>query len=120
MSNKYSIAIIGNKDTILGFKALGLDTFDANDTETALKLLFTLTGESVEVDSKSSETKAKYAIIFITENLAKDISKEDYKKLGKKALPAIIPLPGSSGATGFGLNKLKRIVEQAVGSDILK
>jgi len=81
MSNKYSIAIIGNKDTILGFKALGLETFDANTTETALELLYKLTGESVDIDNKSSETIAKYAIIFITEDLAKDISKAGGKKV---------------------------------------
>ena len=42
MKNKYSIAIVGNKDTILGFKALGLDTFDANTTEQAVEILYQL------------------------------------------------------------------------------
>ena len=43
---------------------------------------------------------------------------EDYKKLGQKALPAIIPVPGSTGATGYGLKRIGKMVEQAVGSDI--
>ncbi len=120
MKNIYSIAIVGNKDTILGFKALGLKTFNANTTEKAVETLFKLIKERRIIDPKTEETKAKYAIIFITEDLAKNISKDDYKKLNKNALPAIIPLPGSKGSTGYGIQRLGKIVEQAVGSDIFK
>ena len=33
--------------------------------------------------------------------------------------PAIIPVPGSKGATGYGLKRIGKMVEQAVGSDIM-
>jgi vacuolar-type H+-ATPase subunit F/Vma7 len=46
------------------------------------------------------------------------MEKEKYKKLTSGALPAIIPIPGHKGSSGFGDEKIKRIVEQAVGSDI--
>jgi len=120
MKNKYSIAIVGNKDTILGFKALGLDTFDANTTEQAVEILYQLKKEKILLNPTTQESKIKYAIIFITEDLAKDISKEDYKKLSKSAMPAIIPVPGSKGSTGYGIRRIGKIVEQAVGSDIFK
>lgn len=118
MHEKYSIAIIGNKDAILGFKALGLKTFDANSTEQAVKILFKLKAQE-NVNEKTQESRPEYAIIFITEDLATGISKDDYKKLSQSALPAIIPVPGTKGATGYGVKRIGKMVEQAVGSDIL-
>lgn len=120
MSNTYSIAIVGNKDTILGFKALGLETHDANTAEEATKILYDLAAQEIIVDKNKDESQPKFAIIFITEDLAMQISKDDYKKLGKQAIPAIIPIPGSTGTTGYGLKRIGKMVEQAVGSDIFK
>lgn len=118
MSNKYSIAIVGNKDTILGFKALGLKTFNATTAEEAVKILYELKAEQVIIDEKSELTRPAYAIIFITEDLAMGINKDDYKKLSSGTLPAIVPVPGSKGTTGYGLKRIGKMVEQAVGSDI--
>lgn len=116
---KYSIAIVGNKETILGFKALGLKAFDANSPEETVKVLYDLKSREI-VNDKTGETKPEFAIIFITEELAMGISKDDYKKLSAQALPAIIPVPGSKGTTGYGIRRIGKMVEQAVGSDIFK
>ncbi|MFH1284843.1 MAG: V-type ATP synthase subunit F [Candidatus Peregrinibacteria bacterium] len=120
MAENYSIAIVGNKDTVLGFKGLGLKTFDANTTAEALPILFDLKAEEAIIDKDTGESRPAYAIIFITEDLAAGISKEDYKKLSREALPAIIPVPGSKGTEGYGIKRIGKMVEQAVGSDILK
>jgi len=114
--NTYSIAIIGNKETILGFKALGLHTYGSNTATDTLRILQKLKNEKI---SETSEQK-KYAIIFVTEDLASEIPYDEYKKLIKDTLPAIIPIPGSNGTKGYGLKRIKKIVEQAIGSDILK
>lgn len=114
---KHQIAIIGPKDTILGFKALGLKTYNALDTEEAVKVLYELKKEVV-TDEKSGETKPLYAIIFVIEDLMTGIEDSDYKKLSQDALPAIIPIPGTKGATGYSLKRIGKMVEQAVGSDI--
>lgn len=117
---KYSLAIIGSREAILGFRALGVDTIAVKDSREAVENLFALKKmKQVSELGKEIETP-KYAVIFITEDLAQHISIEDYKKLSIGALPAIIPIPSHQGSTGFGLTKLKRIVEKAVGSDILK
>lgn len=118
MKNKYNIAIVGNKDTILGFKALGLKTFDANSGQEASEVLRKLKAEEIKLDD--GETRPAYAIIFITEDLATQIPHDDYKKLSQDALPAIIPVPGSQGASGYGIKRIGKMVEQAVGSDIFK
>lgn len=118
MNSRHKIAIIGNKETILGFKALGLVTFFANSAEEALEILYNLKAE--EMTNEKGETVPSYAIIFITEDLSMHISKEDYKKLSSGALPAIIPVPGTKGTTGYGIRRIGKMVEQAVGSDIFK
>ncbi len=117
MKEKYSTAIIGNKETILGFKALGLQTFDAKNSEEALEVLTDLKSKTIAIGN--DEKRPEFAIIFITEELASGIDPDDYKKLSKDALPAIIPVPGSKGTTGYGLKRIGKMVEQAVGSDIM-
>jgi len=118
MTEKYKIAIIGNKETIIGFKALGLTPFNANTSEEALDQLHKVIKEQITTDEKTEETRPAYAIIFITEDLAMNIPEEEYSKLNQGALPAIIPIPGSTGTTGYGLKRIGKMVEQAIGSDI--
>lgn len=113
MKKDYEIAIIGPKEVVLGFKAIGLHTeFSLSANETLEKLK--------ELKDTSEGEKAKYAIIFILESHAKEIPVDDYKKITADALPAIIALPGPEGSTGFGLQRLGQIVEKAIGSNILK
>ena len=114
--HQYKMAIIGPREIILGFKALGLEPVYMTDPKEAVEKLFSLKREKVEV---RGENKNKYAIVFILEELAIAITPDDYKKLSADPLPAIIPLPSHMGTTGYGLAKLKRIVEKAVGMDIL-
>ncbi len=127
MSN-YKIAIVGSPEAIAGFSLLGADTVAAFNGEEAVEALFRLKKE-MHTDENGVE-RNEYAIVFITEDLASGLSPEDEKKLARGALPAIIPLPShktglpaedSKGAkAGYGLQRLKRIVEQAVGTDILQ
>lgn len=115
-NNSYKLAIIGTKDQILGFTALGMTAIVVNDVETAREKLLELAGSSKEVTG--GETRKEYAIIFVMEEYAKHLTKDDYKKINKDALPAVIPIPGIKGSTGYGLERVKKMVEQAVGSDI--
>lgn len=102
----YKIAIIGNEDAIGGFKAVGADTINVKTAQEAQ--------DAVTSVYDSSE----YGIVFITENWVDEI-KEFLNELPPRALPSIVAIPSQSGSTGAGLANLKRIVEQAVGSDIL-
>jgi len=101
----YKIGVIGDKDSILGFKALGISVFPTTDTKQASQTLIEL-------------AKEKYAIIFITEQLAKDI--KDYIDVYKQLLtPAIILIPNNQGTLGIGMNAVRESVEKAIGADIL-
>ena len=105
MDSNYKIAIVGSKDAIQGFKALGLTCRYALTPEAALEELTKLAEEN-------------HAIIFIIEELAENINQNDLKKLVDGPLPAIIPVPGPKGSTGYGIKQIGKFVEQAVGSDI--
>ena len=98
------IAVIGDKDLILAFKAIGMDVFSADTDQEAEKLVKKLAKD--------------YAIIFITEDLAEKID-QLLTKYKTKAYPAIIPIPSSNGTTGYGINGIKKDVEKAIGTDIL-
>ena len=102
----YKIAIIGNDDAIGGFKAVGATAIGVKDIEDAKQKITAIYNSD------------EYAALFITEDWA-DKLKSFLMELPPKALPAITAIPSQSGSTGAGLANLKRIVEQAVGSDIL-
>ncbi len=117
MSN-YRIAIVGPREAIAGFALLGVDIMPAYSAHEAVEVMLKLK-KTMATDNTGREHNA-YGIVFITEDLAGGISQEDNKKLSRGALPAIIPLPSHRGASGFGLERLKRIVERAIGSNILQ
>lgn len=100
----YKIGVIGDKQSVLGFKAVGLNVFDCSSNEEARSTL-----KSIVED---------YAIIYITENFYNEI-KETVYEYNEKRLPAIIPIPSMKGTTGIGLENIKKAVEKAVGADIL-
>jgi len=102
------IAVIGGRDTVMGFKALGLDTFPAESPSEAGKLLRQLTRESEE----------EYAIIYIEENFAAQLHNE-IAKFKDSPSPAIILIPGREGSVGLGQQALLDAVERAVGTNIL-
>lgn len=114
----YKLAIVGSPEAIAGFALLGADTVPASSPEEAVEELFRLK-KDMWTDENGVDRNT-YAIVFITEDLASGISPDDEKKLARGALPAIIPLPSQEGTTGYGLQRLRRIVERAVGSDILQ
>ncbi len=101
------IAVIGGRETVMGFKALGLETFPAADAAEATAVLKKLTRESDD-----------YAIIYIEETLAQYMSAE-IDKFKDSPTPAIILIPGREGSIGLGQSALKAAVERAVGTNIL-
>jgi len=108
VSAMYKIAVIGSPDSVIGFKALGLDTYAVETGEEARKTLHEIT--------KPRENE--YAIIYIEETLAAQLQSE-IRKYDEKPSPAIILIPGRSGPMGLGLAALDEAVEKAIGSNIL-
>lgn len=115
--SQYRIAMVGTKDAVAGFALLGMDVVPADTPKDALQELYALRRKT-QVDAAGVE-RPLYAIIFVTEDLVSAITPEDERKLARGALPAIIPLPSHRGSTGFGQERLNRIVERAIGTNIL-
>ncbi len=102
----YNAAVIGDRETVIGFKALGLTVCYAESEEQAR-------------DHLTSLAKQNTAVIYITEPLA-ELLKEDLADYAKRTLPAVIMIPGKDGSTGRALANIGKAVEKAVGADILK
>ena len=59
----YRIAVIGDPDSVLGFKALGLEVCPAEDVEQARQAIHRM-------------AKENYAILYLTEQLAAQLQSE--------------------------------------------
>ena len=100
----YKIAVLGDRDSVMGFKALGLDTFFVEEADEARHTLHRI-------------AKEEYAIIYITELLAQLVP-ADIARYKTETTPAIILIPGKSGSLGLGAQALQTAIERAVGADI--
>jgi len=108
MSDK--LAIIGSRDSILGFKALGLDCFPVDNPKDALEVV-----KSLILD------KQEHAAIYLTDDLASKIDKDLEKiKKGAPLLPILIIIPSHKGSLNMETIKIRKMVEKALGTDIFK
>ena len=105
MSDKGNIAIIGDRDSVLLFKAIGLSVYPESDAAAASRLIARLAREGCKV-------------IFLTEPLFLPCA-ETIEKYREQAYPAIIPVPDSNGSSGAAMASIKSNVEKAIGADIL-
>ena len=100
MAKSGKIAVIGDKDSVLAFKAVGAETFSPSG--------------QFETNDLVKKLKDDYAVIFITEEISDTID-----KLKTRAYPAVIPIPAGNGSNGFGMRGIRKDVEKAIGADIL-
>jgi len=106
MAATYRIAVVGDWESVMGFRALGLDAYPAASVEEAR--------ETVKELAKAGDC----GVIYLTEQFAKDMGDvlERYKD---ELRPAIILIPGREGSLGIGRNNIQKAIERAVGADIL-
>lgn len=97
------MAIVGDGDSIMVFKAAGVATFPA-DQKNAREVL--------------RKVAAEYQIIFLTEELARHLS-EFLKRFDEEPYPVILPVPSNKGSSGYGQEFIKNVMERALGVDIL-
>ena len=102
----YRAAVIGDSQTVIGFRAVGLTAATANDGPQAAQQLHKLAGGG-------------FAVIYITEQLAAQIE-QDIAQYNDAPQVAVIPIPSQEGSLGIGQRGLHKAVERAVGADILK
>ena len=98
------MAIVGDGDSIMVFKAAGVMAFPASDEKKAREAIRKIAGE--------------YSIIFLTEELARPLS-DFLKRFDEEPYPVVLPIPSSKGSMGYGEEILKDAMERALGVDIL-
>lgn len=103
---KYELAVIGDAASVIAFRGLGFTVVALNDPSHAERELYRL------IDSK------KYAVIYITEPMAK-ACEHILNRYASEPVPAIIPIPASQGSDAYAITNLKSSVMRAVGFDIL-
>ncbi len=98
------IAIVGDGDSIMVFRAAGVATFAAENEAKARDVL--------------RKVAKDYQIIFLTEELAKPLT-EFLKRFDEEPYPVILSIPSKNGSTGHGKELLQSAMERALGVDIL-
>jgi len=98
------VAVMGDKTSVLGFKALGLDTYALARVEEAKQVWRSL-------------QEKDYSIIFVTEQAYQEIEKEIESLTA--LTPVVVIIPSTTGSIGLAKARMKRIVEKAVGVDIM-
>lgn len=97
------MAIVGNGDGIMVFKAAGVATFPAENEKKARDVLRKIARE--------------YQIIFLTEDLARGLT-DFLKRFDEEPYPVVLSIP-SGESNGYGMEILKNAMERALGVDIL-
>ena len=98
-------AVIGDRDSILLFKAVGIEVYPVENGEQANKTLHRL-------------ARHGYAVVYVTEAMYPGCE-ETIREFQGEVYPAIIPIPDVTGTQGIGMRAIKDNVEKAVGLDIL-
>lgn len=101
----YKVAVVGDKDSILAFKALGVDAFPVIDKEEARSIVDTI-------------AKDDYGIIFITEQIA-NLIPDTIERYNNEIIPSVVLIPNNQGTLNIGMDRINRNVEKAVGTNIL-
>lgn len=102
MYNK--VAVIGDEDSILAFKAAGFEIFNAVEPDEVRQIIRDMTD---------------YAVVYLTEDVARTIP-DIIKKAKTKAYPILIPIPtAKSEDLSLGMQGIKKDVEKALGVDML-
>ena len=102
----YKIGMIGARESVLCFMALGYTVLEATDAEGAKAAL------------RAAVQSEEFAVLFIEEALAAQIP-EEIARYRDAQIPAITVIPGKNGSLGMGEAALKNAMERAVGADIL-
>ena len=101
----FKVAVIGDKDSVLAFKALGIE-------------VFTVVGEDEARRTVDTIARKDYGVIFITEQIA-NLIPDTIERYDREIIPAVILIPSNQGTLNIGMNRIDRNVEKAIGSNIL-
>jgi len=104
MLKRAKVAIVGDRESITAFKAVGIDVYPEQEGK-----------DSGEIIKSLART---YAVILVTEEIAQR-TEDIINRYKARAYPIVTVIPSAKGATGYALSNISKDVEKAVGSDML-
>lgn len=105
MAEQIKIAVVGDRDSVMLWGALGVQTVFADEPREIERAVHKLAREGA-------------AIIYITEQAMVKIP-EAVEKYKTVPFPAIIPIPNAEGSLGLGMKSIRDNIEKAIGADLL-
>ena len=100
------IAIIGDTDTVVGFRLAGiLNSNIPSDASTTRQALLNFSNDS------------NISIVIITEPLAEEI-RETIEELSERPYPVIVEIPDKSGRLEGKESPVRRLVKRAIGVEL--
>ncbi|MBN1233187.1 MAG: V-type ATP synthase subunit F [Candidatus Coatesbacteria bacterium] len=103
----YEMAIIGEIDSILPFRALGLEVYEAESSNEVIKII------------KQLFRQKTYKVLIVTETYFEEVYPVSSELEKKSFYPSVIFIPSNQGSKQLGLQKIRKIIERAVGVDLL-
>lgn len=111
IDSHYKVAIIGQRDTVSGLRAVGADIFPAQDGEAAIEQMRHIKALSVD-DTKP----VVYAVVCVIEEVINGVDPVLYDDVVAGSLPAFVIIPGPVGSSGQAEERIRRLAERAVGT----
>ncbi len=97
------MAVVGSAETIMVFKAAGVEAFPVTDEKSARETL--------------RKVAHDFPVVFLSEEFAEPL-KDLLKRFDEGAYPVVLPIP-TGKEKGYGEAFLKDSMERALGVDIL-
>jgi len=103
-----SVAVIGDIDTVTGFKLGGVKK-----------------GYEVKTDKEAENALAELieneiSVIIITEKIADNIREYINKKIGSDVLPMVIEIPDKSGSSDRDGDPMGELIKRVIGVEMVK
>lgn len=102
---RYGVGAVGEREVIGAFRAIGMRAMPAETEKEVAQAVHALVREGVRV-------------IFITEHAARQ-GRETFERYKTDPSVTLIPVPGSAGSDGLGMERVRANVEKAIGANIL-
>ena len=103
-----SVAVIGDIDTVSGFRLGGVKQAEVVNTSE----------EAIAAFDKFFEDEI--SIIIITQELANEIREYMNRKIGSDVLPMIIEIPDKDGSSEGSSDQINDLIKRVIGVEMVK
>jgi vacuolar-type H+-ATPase subunit F/Vma7 len=100
------VAVLGDRDFVMPFSALGVDTFEAGSDREQI------------IENAKKILQGQYALVVVAEDAA-PAAKETFAQVKKQPIPAVVVVPFTTQTAGFATKELAQELKMATGVNIL-